>query len=267
MASDKKPSHDHYLRYRGPVRVQGAAATESSTTDQRLLANADDADWLHRDPWRVMRIQAEFVEGFGALAELPQAVTVFGSARIKPDSPEYATGRELGAELVRAGYAVITGGGPGAMEAANRGAKDADGLSVGLGIELPFEQGLNDWVDLGINFRYFFVRKTMFVKYAQAFVCLPGGFGTLDELFEVLTLIQTGMGRRIPVILIDSAYWSGLIDWMRSALLAHGMIAAEDIDLIEVTDDPARVVDAIFDFYQNRGFETTSEERQSLLYL
>ncbi|BDH56270.1 hypothetical protein MTP03_12090 [Tsukamurella sp. PLM1] len=198
------------------MRVQGVAATESSTTDQRLLANADDADWLHRDPWRVMRIQAEFVEGFGALAELPRAVTVFGSARIKQDSREYAIGRELGAGLVRAGYAVITGGGPGAMEAANRGAKDADGLSVGLGIELPFEQGLNDWVDLGINFRYFFVRKTMFVKYAQAFVCLPGGFGTLDELFEALTLVQTQKVTRFPIVLLGSDYWGGLVDWIEA---------------------------------------------------
>ncbi|CAM3316186.1 TIGR00730 family Rossman fold protein [Tsukamurella hominis] len=245
MASDKKPSHDHYLRYRGPVRVQGAAATESSTTDQRLLANADDADWLHRDPWRVMRIQAEFVEGFGALAELPQAVTVFGSARIKPDSPEYATGRELGAGLVRAGYAVITGGGPGAMEAANRGAKDADGLSVGLGIELPFEQGLNDWVDLGINFRYFFVRKTMFVKYAQAFVCLPGGFGTLDELFEALTLVQTHKVTRFPIVLLGSAYWGGLVDWIRGTLTEQGMVSPGDADLITVTDSVAEAIDII----------------------
>ncbi len=227
---------DVYLRYRGPVRVQGAAARESSTTDQRLLANADDADWLHRDPWRVMRIQAEFVEGFGALAELPAAVTVFGSARIEQDSPEYAAGRELGSALARAGYAVITGGGPGAMEAANRGAKDADGLSVGLGIELPFEQGLNDWVDLGINFRYFFVRKTMFVKYAQAFVCLPGGFGTLDELFEALTLVQTHKVTRFPIVLLGSDYWSGLVDWIRGTLTERGMISVGDADLLTVTD-------------------------------
>lgn len=245
MASDKKPSDDHYLRYRGPVRVQGAAATESSTTDQRLLANADDADWLHRDPWRVMRIQAEFVEGFGALAELPPAVTVFGSARIKQDSPQYAIGRELGAGLVRAGYAVITGGGPGAMEAANRGAKDADGLSVGLGIELPFEQGLNDWVDLGINFRYFFVRKTMFVKYAQAFVCLPGGFGTLDELFEALTLVQTRKVTRFPIVLLGSAYWGGLVDWIRGTLTEEGMVSSGDADLITVTDSVSEAIDII----------------------
>ncbi|MET9328956.1 TIGR00730 family Rossman fold protein [Tsukamurella sp. NPDC003166] len=246
MAADKNPQ-DLYLRYRGPVRVQGAAAAESSTTDQRLLANADDADWLHRDPWRVMRIQAEFVEGFGALAELPPAVTVFGSARIKEDSPEYATGRELGAGLARAGYAVITGGGPGAMEAANRGAKDADGLSVGLGIELPFEQGLNDWVDLGINFRYFFVRKTMFVKYAQAFVCLPGGFGTLDELFEALTLVQTRKVTRFPIVLLGSAYWGGLVDWIRGTLTEQGMVSPGDADLITVTDSVDDAIKIIVD--------------------
>lgn len=244
MAAEKKP-HDEYLRYRGPVRVQGVAATESSTTDQRLLANADDADWLHRDPWRVMRIQAEFVEGFGALAELPRAVTVFGSARIKQDSREYAIGRELGAGLVRAGYAVITGGGPGAMEAANRGAKDADGLSVGLGIELPFEQGLNDWVDLGINFRYFFVRKTMFVKYAQAFVCLPGGFGTLDELFEALTLVQTQKVTRFPIVLLGSDYWGGLVDWIRGTLTEQGMVSAGDADLLTVTDSVDEAIEII----------------------
>ncbi|CAM4050972.1 TIGR00730 family Rossman fold protein [Tsukamurella strandjordii] len=261
MVADKKPSEEHYLRYRGPVRVQGAAATESSTTDQRLLENADDADWLHRDPWRVMRIQAEFVEGFGALAELPTAVTVFGSARTKRDSAEYALGRELGAGLARAGFAVITGGGPGAMEAANRGAKDADGLSVGLGIELPFEQGLNDWVDLGINFRYFFVRKTMFVKYSQAFVCLPGGFGTLDELFEALTLVQTRKVTRFPIVLLGSAYWGGLVDWIRGTLTDEGMISPGDGELITVTDSVDEAIDIIVAAHKALDAETHEENR------
>ena len=182
-------------KQRGPVVLRRQQRNESSTTDQRLLDSRGPTDWVHTDPWRVLRIQAEFVEGFGMLAELPRAVTVFGSARTPRDHPEYALGRELGAALARADFAVITGGGPGAMEAVNRGCQEAGGLSVGLGIELPFEQGLNEWVDLGINFRYFFARKTMFVKYSQAFVCLPGGFGTLDELFEALTLVQT---RRSP---------------------------------------------------------------------
>src|SRR5689334_10811990 len=178
-------------KVRGPVVLRRERRDELTTTDQRLLDSRGPSDWVHTDPWRVLRIQAEFVEGFGALAEVPRAVTVFGSARTPRDHPEYRLGRDIGAALAGAGFAAITGGGPGAMEAVNRGCSEAGGLSIGLGIELPFEQGLNDWVDLGINFRYFFARKTMFVKYSQAFVCLPGGFGTLDELFEALTLVQT----------------------------------------------------------------------------
>ncbi|GAA4399704.1 LOG family protein [Tsukamurella soli] len=244
--SPQQPSRGVRRRYRGPVRLQGDRFYENSTTDQRLLENSDDGgDWLHKDPWRVLRIQAEFVEGFGALAELEEAVTVFGSARLKPDSAEYAQGVALGRALAEAGYAVITGGGPGAMEAANRGAKEAGGLSVGLGIELPFEQGLNDWVDLGIEFRYFFVRKTMFVKYAQAFVCLPGGFGTLDELFEALTLVQTNKVTRFPIILFGSTYWSGLMDWIRGTLVDRGTISPEDVELLHVTDDVAEVIEVI----------------------
>ncbi|MDQ6687947.1 MAG: TIGR00730 family Rossman fold protein, partial [Actinomycetota bacterium] len=178
------------LRYKGPTRLRGPQS-DQSTTDQRLLDSTGPSDWLHTDPWRVLRIQAEFVEGFGALAELGPAIGVFGSARTRPDDPFYAQGVRLGEALAKAGFAVITGGGPGAMEAANKGASQGGGVSVGLGIELPFESGLNDYVDLGINFRYFFARKTMFVKYAQGFAVLPGGLGTFDELFEALTLVQT----------------------------------------------------------------------------
>ncbi len=192
---------------------------------------------MHTDPWRVQRITAEFVEGFGLLAELPAAVSVFGSARTPQDSPEYAAGVALGAALAEAGYAVITGGGPGSMEAVNRGACEAGGISVGLGIELPFEQRLNEWVDIGINFRYFFARKTMFVKYAQAFVIMPGGFGTLDETFEALTLVQTRKVTRFPVVLFGTKYWGGLVDWLRSSVLPGGKIAAPDLDLIHLTDD------------------------------
>jgi uncharacterized protein (TIGR00725 family) len=176
-------------KQRGPVVLRRSRRVESTTTDQRLLDSRGPADWVHTDPWRVLRIQAEFVEGFGALAEVPRAVTVFGSARTQRDHPEYKLGMEIGAALAKAGYAAITGGGPGTMEAVNRGCSEAGGLSVGLGIELPFEQGINQWVDLAVNFRYFFARKTMFVKYAQGFVVLPGGFGTLDELFEALVLV------------------------------------------------------------------------------
>jgi hypothetical protein len=242
-------------RRRGPVVERRTGRDERSTTDQRLLDSRGPSDWVHTDPWRVMRIQSEFVEGFGALAEVPRAVTVFGSARTSRDHPEYALGREIGAGLARAGFAVITGGGPGTMEAINRGASEAGGRSIGLGIELPFEQGLNPWVDLGINFRYFFARKTMFIKYAQAFVCLPGGFGTLDELFESLTLVQTKKVTKFPVVLVGTAYWQGLFDWLRDTVTAGGKIGERDLALLHLTDDPAQVVELVRDSY--RAWEQT----------
>jgi uncharacterized protein (TIGR00730 family) len=235
------------IRHRGPIITRGGEpdpAMADTTTDQRLLDRRSGLD-THNDTWRVLRIQAEFVEGFGLLAELPRAVSVFGSARTPRDSEYYEIAVQLGAALAEAGYAVITGGGPGAMEAANKGACDAGGTSVGLGIELPFEQELNEWVDIGVLFRYFFVRKTMFVKYAQAFVILPGGFGTLDELFEALTLVQTRKVTRFPVILFGSAYWSGLIDWIRDTMVAQGTVGPTDLELLHVTDDVAEVVRVI----------------------
>jgi uncharacterized protein (TIGR00730 family) len=185
------------------------------------------------------------VEGFDTLADLPKAVSVFGSARSKPDSPECKLAENLGRALADAGFAVITGGGPGVMEAANKGAAEAGGLSVGLGIELPFEQGLNEWVDIGIDFRYFFARKTMFVKYAHAFVVLPGGFGTLDELFEAVTLVQTKKVTRFPVVLMGVAYWQGLLDWLRTTMEAEGKIGPEDLNLILLTDDVNQAVSHI----------------------
>ena len=224
----------------GPVLRRRGQVT-ASTTDQRLLDAGGPSDWVHTDPWRVLRIQSEFIEGFGTLAELPPAISVFGSARTKPDSPEYEAGVRLGRALVEAGWAVITGGGPGAMEAANKGAVSANGVSVGLGIELPLEMGLNDYVDIGIEFRYFFVRKTIFVKYSQAFVFLPGGFGTLDELFEALTLVQTGKITRFPIVLVDSAYWAGLLSWINDSPLAEEKISASDPELLHIADDPAEV--------------------------
>jgi uncharacterized protein (TIGR00730 family) len=236
------------VRHRGPITLRGGEPDPrraGTTTDQRLLDRRGGGDFVHTDTWRVLRIQAEFVEGFGLLADLPRAVSVFGSARTPRDSEYYEVGVQLGAELAQAGYAVITGGGPGAMEAANKGASLAGGMSVGLGIELPFEQELNEWVDVGVLFRYFFVRKTMFVKYAQAFVILPGGFGTLDELFEALTLVQTTKVTRFPVILFGSAYWSGLVDWIRTTMVEQGTVAAADLDLLRVTDDVAEVVTLI----------------------
>jgi uncharacterized protein (TIGR00730 family) len=231
-------------RFRGPVMMRRGQVQES-TTDQRLLDAQSSADWVHEDPWRVLRIQAEFVEGFGALAEVGPAVAVFGSARTKTDSAEYKQGVEVGRLLAEAGYAVITGGGPGAMEAANRGAVEGEGVSIGLGIELPFEQGLNEYVDLGVNFRYFFARKTMFVKYARGFIVLPGGFGTLDELFEALTLVQTRKVTSFPIVLLGSAYWSGLVDWLRASVVAEGKASVEDLRLLTVTDSPQEAVSLI----------------------
>ncbi|MEW2472900.1 MULTISPECIES: LOG family protein [Micromonospora] len=228
-------------RHRGAVTMR-RQAIPTSTADQGLLDSRARADWRTKDSWRALRILSEFVEGFDTLADLPPAVSVFGSARSKPDSPECQLAEAVGAALARAGYAVITGGGPGVMEAANRGASEAGGRSVGLGIELPFEQGINEWVDLAIDFRYFFARKTMFVKYAQAFVVLPGGFGTLDELFEALTLVQTGKVTRFPVVLMGSDYWRGLLDWLRDTMAVEGKIGPVDLDLIRVTDDIAEAV-------------------------
>jgi uncharacterized protein (TIGR00730 family) len=234
--------HDGYPM--GPVTLRGRQVP-TTTTDQRLLDSRGSTDWVHTDPWRVMRIQSEFVEGFGALATLGPAVSVFGSARTPRSSPGYRLAVQVGAALARAGYAVITGGGPGAMEAANRGASEAGGVSVGLGIELPFEQHMNRWVDLGVNFRYFFARKTMFVKYAEGFVVLPGGFGTFDELFEALTLVQTRKVTEFPLVLLGVDYWSGLLAWLRGTVLDHGAIAPPDLELLKVTDDVEEAVAVI----------------------
>ncbi|WP_106240835.1 TIGR00730 family Rossman fold protein [Nonomuraea fuscirosea] len=246
-------------RRQGQALVRGDLVP-SSTHDQRLLARQGPSDWVHMDPWRVLRIQAEFVEGFGQLAELPPAVTVFGSARTASDTPDYAMGRALGRKLAETGYAVITGGGPGVMESANRGALDVDGaVSVGLGIELPFEQRMNDYVDLGIEFRYFFVRKTMFVKYSCGFIALPGGFGTLDELFEALTLVQTRKVTSFPVVLMGSEFWGGLLDWIKSTLLGTGKIAPQDLDLITVTDDVDEAVRIIVDADRARSRQREEE--------
>jgi uncharacterized protein (TIGR00730 family) len=221
---------------KGPV-VQRRDQVDEGTTDQRLLDSRGPSDWVHTDPWRVMRIQAEFIEGFGALAELGPAIAVFGSARTHPGDATFEQAEHTGRALAQAGFAVITGGGPGSMEAANKGASEAGGISVGLGIELPFESGLNPWCDIGVNFRYFFARKTMFVKYSQGFVVLPGGLGTLDELFEALTLVQTRKVTSFPIVLIGTAYWSGLFDWLRQTVLAEGKINATDLDMMVLTDD------------------------------
>lgn len=250
------------VHLRGPVLVRRNKGKSRTTTDQRLLDTNQNTDWLHTDPWRVLRIQSEFVNGFGALAELPEAVSVFGSARTRPGDPAYEQAVELGRALAEAGYAVVTGGGPGQMEAANKGAWEADGLSVGLGIELPNEQGLNRWVDLGLHFRYFFVRKTMFVKYTQAFVCTPGGFGTLDEFFEAITLVQTDKITRFPIVLLGVKFWAPLVDWIRETVAEQGMISDSDVDLFLVTDSVAESVEFIVDAHHRAVM--TAEQREDV---
>ena len=240
-------------RRQGPATLRGKQIP-STTTDQRLLDRRGPADWVHTDPWRVMRIQAEFVEGFGLLAELGIAVSIFGSARAPRASPEYELAERIAGGLAKAGYAVITGGGPGIMEAANKGAAGAGGVSVGLGIELPLELGLNQYVDIGLEFRYFFVRKTVFVKYSQAFVVLPGGFGTMDELFEALTLVQTGKITKFPIVLVGSSYWSGLLSWLKTTMCATGNVSPIDLDLVDVADDADEVVRIITDAHNHQGF-------------
>ncbi|MEP7026844.1 MAG: TIGR00730 family Rossman fold protein, partial [Actinomycetota bacterium] len=244
------PEPRRRVRRQGPATLRGKAIPKT-TTDQRLLDRRGPSDWVHTDPWRVLRIQAEFVEGFGLLAELGPAVSVFGSARTPPGSAEYERAEAIGAGLASAGYAVITGGGPGIMEAANKGAVGANGVSVGLGIELPVEQGLNDYVEIGLEFRYFFIRKTVFIKYSQAFVVLPGGFGTLDELFEALTLVQTGKITRFPIVLVGRDYWSGLLAWFEQTLLTSGKIAESDLGLVKIADDPAEIVEIILDAHKS----------------
>lgn len=242
------------------------AANAGKPTEDALLFQWDQQQreaasmFTHSDTWRVLRITGEFVSGFDALAEVGPAVTIFGSARVGPRDRMYRAARELGGQLSEAGFAVITGGGPGIMEAANRGAFEAGGVSIGANIELPHEQGLNRWVNLALNFRYFFVRKTMFVKYAEGFVIFPGGYGTLDELFEALTLIQTGKLRNFPVLLFGSDYWSGLADWIDRSLVADGKIAPGDRDLFTVTDDPRHCVDMLLSSYRTYAKEHADDD-------
>jgi uncharacterized protein (TIGR00730 family) len=232
---------NHERRRSGRVtyrpKAAGMLTAHARTEDERLLSPRHRPPFLDSDPWRSLRILAEFVEGFDALAAVGKAVTIFGSARLHEGDPYYAKARQLAGLLAAQGFAVITGGGPGIMEAANRGCHEAGGLSIGCNIELPHEQSVNQYVDLGVEFRYFFARKTMFVKYADAFAIFPGGFGTLDELFESLTLIQTGKIRHFPVVLVGTEYWSGLLDWLRTQATAHGTIDPADLDLMYCTDD------------------------------
>jgi hypothetical protein len=248
------------------VVVRGRADTKRPTEDQELLRSRQALEFRDTDTWRTLRIMGEFVEGFDALADIGPAVTIFGSARVGRRNRYYGAARRVAAELARRGFAIITGGGPGIMEAANRGAKDGGGLSIGCNIELPFEQGLNEYVDLGMEFRYFFVRKTMFVKYAEGFVIFPGGFGTLDELFEALTLIQTGKVEHFPVVLYGKDYWNGLLKWIREKPLYEEKVSPEDMDLVTITDDVQVACQAIVESRRNREAreERRSEEKASV---
>jgi uncharacterized protein (TIGR00730 family) len=244
----------------GADRMHGDVAVK--TEDEKLLVRRGSPAFLDTDPWRALRILSEFVDGFDAMAAVGPAVTIFGSARTPTESLDYELARTIGRRFAEAGYAVITGGGPGTMEAANRGCREGGGLSVGCNIELPHEQSLNPYVDLGVEFRYFFARKVMFVKYADAFVILPGGFGTMDELFEALTLIQTGKVRHFPVVLVGSAYWSGLLDWVRDTLIPSGTVSHADLELLQVVDDPdevVRIVQAYADGPEGRGSGPAAE--------
>ncbi len=222
---------------------------------------------LTRESWKIFQIMAEFVEGFERLAKIKPSVSIFGSARTKTDHPYYKLTEEVARALSDAGFSVVSGGGPGIMEAANKGAFDGKSPSIGLNIQLPMEQGGNPYQDISLNFRHFFSRKVMFVKYASAYVVMPGGFGTLDELAEILTLVQTGKTRRIPIILVHSPFWQGLLDWFKNTLVEEGTVDAEDLDLIKVLDKPQDVVNAIFQHYEHRGFEPSAEEKEILLEL
>ncbi|HEU4989582.1 MAG: TIGR00730 family Rossman fold protein [Gemmatimonadota bacterium] len=246
-AGRKPPSQQKAPRGSGPTRrIDDAIRDAIVTEDQKLLQrHSDPADFTRTDPWRVMRIQGEFIEGFDSLAHVTKAVTVFGSARTHPNEPQYEAAKETARLLAQAGFAVITGGGPGVMEAANHGAKLGGGLSIGCNIELPFEQGANPYIDTLINFRYFFVRKTMFIKYSDAFIIFPGGFGTLDEAFEALTLIQTGKIYQFPVVFFGRHYWAGLIRWLQTRVLTEGKISPGDMDLMLITDDPAEAANVV----------------------
>ena len=261
------PSEKAVGRVSGATRVVDDAIRSYSlpvTEDEKLLqGQGDGADFTRTDPWRVMRIMGEFIEGFDNLASVRKGVSIFGSARTHPDDPQYQAAEETARLLAEAGFAIITGAGPGIREAANRGARRAGGRSVGCNIELPFEQGANPYVDTLINFRYFFVRKTMFIKYSTAFIIFPGGFGTLDEAFEALTLIQTGKIYQFPVIMFGRHYWAGLIRWLQSRALGEGKISPGDMDLLLLTDDPREACAAVVEAYDSQSRVVSPRETAS----
>jgi uncharacterized protein (TIGR00730 family) len=256
LKAGRTPPSQQTGRRSGATRIvdDSIRAAPVMTEDEKLLQQPGPRiDFTRTDPWRVLRIMGEVIEGFDTLASVDKAVTIFGSARIGPDDPHYDAAVETARLLAEAGFAIITGAGPGIMEAGNKGAQLGGGRSIGCNIELPFEQGANPYVDTLINFKYFFVRKTMFIKYSVAFVIFPGGFGTLDELFEALTLIQTGKIYRFPVILFGRYYWAGLLRWLHARVLSEGKISDGDLDLMLVTDDPAEAAQAIITAYKSLG--------------
>src|SRR5579872_146132 len=240
------------------ISIDKPVTKEQIKEEEHAVERAIHFDFTRTDPWRVFRIMSEFVEGFDALSHIPPSVAIFGSARTKPDDPTYLAAVETARLLAEAGFGIITGGGPGIMEAGNKGAQEGNNISIGCNIELPFEQGPNPFLDISLDFRYFFVRKTMFVKYAEAFIIFPGGFGTMDELFEALTLIQTGKVNHFPVILYDSHYWQGLLDWIHNTMLVSGKVSAEDEALLRVCDDPEEICKIVIDAYQ----ESYHQERE-----
>ena len=241
------------------IKPTEAMPQEEQRLQEHALERALHFDFTHTDPWRVFRIMSEFVDGFDALSQIPPSIAIFGSARTKPDDPDYMAAVETARLLAKAGFGIVTGGGPGIMEAGNKGAQDGDNVSIGCNIELPFEQGSNPHLDISLDFHYFFVRKTMFVKYAEAFVIFPGGFGTMDELFEALTLIQTQKVSHFPVILYNSKYWAGLINWIRDTMLPSNKVNTDDIGLLMLSDDPAEICKIVIEAYQ----ESYRQERSN----
>jgi len=239
----------------------------NSQNNRRTVDQMRRSGQLTRESWKIFQIMAEFVEGFERLAPIWPAVSIFGSARTNRDHPDYKSAEEIARLLSDSGFAVISGGGPGIMEAVNKGGFMGKSSSIGLNIQLPHEQSDNEYQDVALHFRHFFSRKVMFVKYASAYVVLPGGFGTLDELAEILTLVQTGKTRRIPIILVNEPFWRGLLDWLKETLCEEGTISPEDLDLMRICNEPAEVVDAIFAHYEARGFEPSAKEKEILLEL
>ena len=245
------------------ISPQEAYPQEQDQADEYAFERALHFDFTVTDPWRVLRIMSEFVYGFDALAHVPPCVTIFGSARTSPDDPSYAAAVETARLLAKAGFGIITGGGPGIMEAANKGAQEGGNLSIGCNIELPFEQAPNPYLDISLDFRYFFVRKTMFVKYSNAFIIFPGGFGTMDELFEALTLIQTKKVSNFPVILYGSKYWEGLLNWIRVTMLEEEKVSEDDVSLLRISDDPQEICDIVCDAYrENHHVEKQNPNRE-----